>query len=343
MTRRDAVGGQAHPLGAVELGILKRSDAGQPIDQGRREAGAVDVYLVAQHHLDRLRQWAGDGCLRSLPGRRCKPRRFVFLRHRQAHAEDAPAPAGFVGQPGDLGRGDTSDRGQVAPLVGMWLEVVVEEYAVARLPWPVLQGQGYEIAESTRRQRILTGKQPVVGIEPDVRVAFHRLGDEPCAKTSSRRRRDRVREEDPQVAAVAGARPFQRRRHPQRPTGRQEHGNVAVPGLLVEVDGQEPAGLVGQHGVYADGEVASVRTPALEVAGDHLGGHRYERLVRALAALDPGLVADSRHPLVGAGGGVAGPATPCIAPAFGKHVLAAAKQRSEQSDFLSRRRERSYG
>ena len=104
----------------------------------------------------------------------------------------------------------------------------------------------------------------------------------------------------------------------------------------------ETSRFVGQHGVYADGEVASVRTPATEVAGDDLGGHRYERLIRALPAPDPGLVADSGHPLVGAGGGVAGPAAPCIAPPLGKHVLTAAKQRTKQSNLLGRRRGSGY-
>ena len=220
----------------------------------------------------------------------------------------------------------------------MWLEIVVQEYAVACLPGPVLQGQGYEIAKSTRRQCVLVGKQSVVGLEADVRVPFHRFGNEPRSKASSRRCRYRMSEEDPHMAAVAGSRSFQRGRNPQRSTGRQKDGNVAVPGLLVEVDGQEPAGFVGQHGVHAAGEVASVRTPAPEVAVDDFGGHRYECLVRALPALYPGLVADSGRPLVGAGGGVAGPAAPYIAPPLRKHVLTAAKQRLKQSDLLGRRR-----
>ena len=54
---RDSEGGQAHPLGAVELGILKRGEAGKPIDEGRGEPGAIDVYLIAKHHLDGLGQW----------------------------------------------------------------------------------------------------------------------------------------------------------------------------------------------------------------------------------------------------------------------------------------------
>ena len=225
---RDAEGRQAHPLGAVELGILKRGEAGQPIDEGGGQPGAVDVYLVAEHHLDGLGQGAGYGCLRSPPGRRCKPRGFVFLHHRQAYSDYAPAPSRFVGQVGDLGGGHASDRRQVPPLVGMWPEVGVEEYAVARQPWPVLQGQRDEIAESARRKRVLVGKQSVVGFEPDVRVPFHRLGKQPCSKAPSRRRRDRISEEDPHVAAVAGAGSFQRGRQlpalDRSPGRRLRHG-----------------------------------------------------------------------------------------------------------------------
>ena len=94
---RDSEGGQAHPLGAVELGILKRGEAGKPIDEGRGEPGAIDVYLIAKHHLDGLGQGTRYWFVRSLPGRRCKPRRFVFLHHRQAYADDTPRrPASSV-------------------------------------------------------------------------------------------------------------------------------------------------------------------------------------------------------------------------------------------------------
>lgn len=72
--------------------------------------------------------------------------------------------------------------------------------------------------------------------------------------------------------------------------------------MLVEVDGHEPAGLVGQQGIDAHGEVRAVGIPAAEMPADDFIGHRYEGAMGALPALDPGLVADAgAHSLAQAG------------------------------------------
>ncbi|MCY4377090.1 MAG: hypothetical protein OXC31_25310 [Spirochaetaceae bacterium] len=173
---------KAHRLVAVELGILKCGQASEPVDQGGRETVPVDVHLIAHHDLDRLRQRVADGNVRLSPGRRRQPRRLVLVHHRQSYAEYAAAPARFLGHVADLDRCQTPDRGQVPPLVGMRLEVVVQEHAVAGLARRVLQRQRDEVAEPAGRHGVLTGKQAVVGLESDVRVPFHRLGEEPGAE-----------------------------------------------------------------------------------------------------------------------------------------------------------------
>ena len=48
--------GEAHGLGAVELGVLERGPPDQPVEQGRRQAGLLDIKLVATDHPDRRRQ-----------------------------------------------------------------------------------------------------------------------------------------------------------------------------------------------------------------------------------------------------------------------------------------------
>ena len=229
-----AEGRQAHRLVAVELGILECGQTGEPVDQGGRETAPVDVHLIAQHDLDRLRQQAADGNIRLSPRRRRQPRRLVLIHDRQSYAEYATAPARFLGHVADLDRRHAPDRGQEPPLVGMRLEVVVQEHAVARLAWRVLQRQRDEVAEPAGRHGVLAGKQAVVGLEPDVRVPFHRLGEEPSAETPSRRRGNRIGEEDPHVTAPARPRPFQRGRNSAGRTGRKEHGGVPAPRVLVE-------------------------------------------------------------------------------------------------------------
>ena len=115
-----------------------------------------------------------------------------------------------------------------------------------------------------------------------------------------------------------------------------------MPRMLVEVDGKEPAGLVGQQWIDSDGEVLAVRVPAAEMAADDFIGHRYEGAMRTFPALDPRLVADARRPLVGTGRCVTRPAAPGVGPSPREYVLAAAEERSKQRDLLGRRRRGGY-
>ena len=76
-----------------------------------------------------------------------------------------------------------------------------------------------------------------------------------------------------------------------------------------------------------------------KVPPDHFIGDRQEATVGTLRALDARLFADASHPLVGAGGGVAGLSCfPTLESAW-IHVLAPAKERAEQCDLFVRRGE----
>jgi hypothetical protein len=63
---------------------------------------------------------------------------------------------------------DLPNRGEKHPLVGVGIEIVVEEQAVAPFTRLFLQGQRDQVAESALGQRVLVGKEAVVRIEPDV-------------------------------------------------------------------------------------------------------------------------------------------------------------------------------
>ena len=58
-------------------------------------------------------------------------------------------------------------------MIGMRLELVVDEHAVAGLARPSLQRQGDQVAETSARHRVLAREQPVVGLEADLRPAVH--------------------------------------------------------------------------------------------------------------------------------------------------------------------------
>ena len=78
----------------------------------------------------------------------------------------------------DLRASDLADACQKRPLVGPWHETLVKKDAVAALARPFLQGQGDEIAESSLRQRVLIGKQPIVRLQPDVGPFLHGFGQQ---------------------------------------------------------------------------------------------------------------------------------------------------------------------
>src|SRR5262245_1695584 len=137
-------------------------------------------------------------------------------------------------------------RGQEHPLIGKRLELVVDEYAVAVLARPPLQRERDEIAEAAARHRVLARKQPVVGLEADLWPAVHGPRQQHRCEAAYLEGRDGVGTEQPDVAAVAGARPLERGRNSELATRGQECERVARPTLVVEVDGKKAAGVVDQ-------------------------------------------------------------------------------------------------
>lgn len=220
----------------------------------------------------------------------------------------------------------------------MRLESVIDEDAVAGFARTTLQGQSDEVAEAAVGHGILIGEEAIIGLEAEVGGAFHGFGQDVRSQPAGQCCRDRLGEEDPDMAAVAGAGAFHRRRHALDPACLQEGGDVLTPGCLVEVGRQKPAGLVRKNGIDAHGEVLAIGSPATQMPGDHVVGHRQEAPIGAVAALDLGLVAQARLPLVGAGRCISRLAAPRIVPALREDILAAPEQRTEQGDLGGGRR-----
>ena len=203
---RLVVGGQPHRLRLVELGILKRRQAKQPVSETRMQPFLGDVDLIAENQFQRLRQFADDRRLLSVPRRRGCPRLvFSVVLWRQTHAEDATASFGLLDDPFDLRSADLAHAREKRPLVGPRDEMVIEEDAVALLAWSLLQRQGDQVPESSLRHRVLIRKEAVVRIQADVRSPLHRLGQDVRAQPSGQRGWNGFLEEEPDVRASSGA------------------------------------------------------------------------------------------------------------------------------------------
>lgn len=113
-------------------------------------------------------------------------------------------------------------------------------------------------------------------------------------------RRDSRRKEHPRVRALAGARNLQRGRYAEVTAGLHESPGIIAPLGIVEVHCQEAATVVLQQRIDADGVAAG------EVVVEGLVGQRDQQPMAAVGALDPRLFADTRTPLVGACGRIAG-------------------------------------
>ena len=88
-------------------------------------------------------------------------------------------------------------------MIGMRLELVVDEHAVAALARPSLQRKRDEIAEAAARHRVLARKQSVVGLEADFWPAVHGSRQQHRCEAARLEGRDGVGKEKPDVAAAA--------------------------------------------------------------------------------------------------------------------------------------------
>jgi hypothetical protein len=163
----------------------------------------------------------------------------------------------------------------------------------------LLQGQRDQVAETALGQRVLVGKEPVVGAQLQLACAAAGMADERSAQAPGVARGDPAGEEHPRMRALSRARDLQRCRHAELAAGAHEGASVLAPLRVVEVHGQEVAAVVLQQRIDADSVAAG------QVVVDDGLIERQELPVGTVGALDGRLGAHAGPPLVGASRAVA--------------------------------------
>lgn len=274
---------QAHGLRFVELRILKRGDAKQAVPETGEQPLLGDIELIAVDDFQRRRQRSDDRRIFAVTRGRCRPRLIVdIFWWKQPHTQNPAAPFRVLRDLLNVGAAHPGHTREKRPLIGPWRERVIEEHAVALLPCSLLQGQGNQVAEPALRHGVLVGKQAVVRVQPDIGPALHGLGQEVRPKPTSQAGSNRTVEEDPDVSAVTRARPLERRGHTQAPTGLEECLGIVPPADLVEIDGQEVAGLVSQQRVHTRHEGLAVAIRSGQMPRDDLIGDREQATLVAV-------------------------------------------------------------
>src|SRR5260370_28733623 len=122
---------------------------------------------------------------------------------------------------------------------------------------PAVAVEGYEVPETTLRHRILIGKKAVVRIEAQLRAPLHGLGQDCAGQLPCECCRRLLREEDPNMSAVAGTRAFKMCRNAERSACPQKLDTVFLPTCLIEIHRQEPAAIILQKRVNPNRLLAS--------------------------------------------------------------------------------------
>jgi hypothetical protein len=108
---------------------------------------------------------------------------------------------------------------------------------------------------------------------------------------------------------------------------------VLSPGPLIEVDYQTKTGFVLKHRINAHDKILAVIVVAQEMTPDRIVRDREKSLVSAITTFNPRLLTYSPHPFVSANRLIAGPSGLSAFKSAGIDILAAAEERSEESDF----------
>jgi hypothetical protein len=206
----------------------------------------------------------------------------------------------------------------------------VDEQAVAGSPRETLQRQGDQVSEAAGGHRILTWEEPIVGLESQIRKPFKRVRDQEGPQSPRQTRGQRLGEENPGMSAVSGARSFDRDRNVVAATGFGESPDIAAPFSFIEVGGEKPTAIVGEHGINAHDERLPIGTDPARMSVDRGVVDAEEGLMGAGRAFDLGLFAESAPPFVRASRRVAAAPRFRVFPANRKHIDATAKPFFEQ-------------
>ena len=97
------------------------------------------------------------------------------------------------------------DTRQQGPLVIEWLELGIQEHAVAVTARHRLEREGDQIAEAALGHRVLARKEAVVGIESQVMPMLHGAGQDGRTEFPGETGRQRRGKENPDVPAASRA------------------------------------------------------------------------------------------------------------------------------------------
>ena len=204
---RFAERGQSHRLRAIEFRVLKCGEPVQTIQHRGRQSFLFNKDQVATNNAHFRWQRTGDGFVLFLPGRRQRPRvvRLFIVRDTAPNTDDVSATFGLLHHVFDFGKCHPPDARQQRPLVGVWIKLSIEKYAVAVATRHVLQRQCDEIAKASFGHRVLTRKEAVVGIETKLIPPLHCPGENGCAESSGEAGRQWCFKKNPDVTAAPGA------------------------------------------------------------------------------------------------------------------------------------------
>ena len=258
---------------------------------------------------------------------------ILLIRQRNADADNPPVPLGIANDFLDGGPIDLAEARQECPLIGIRQTPLIEEDAISEFPRLLLQRQGNQIAEAALGKRILIGEETIVGIQADIRTAFHGLGQDVRTESACQGRGNGLGEEQPNVPAVAAARSLQGGRQVHAAACLQDGSCIFLPMCLIEIGCQEEAGLVLKHGVHAHDEITAIIVSAREVPVNHFVGDGKKAAMRASGAFDLGLLAQASRPLVGTRRLIAGLAALAALEATRIDIVASTEERAKQSDL----------
>lgn len=128
---------------------------------------------------------------------------IIFIRQCEPQADDSPATLRRPHKVGDALFFHPLHAREKRPLVGKRHQRSIHEDAVSIFTRRFLQWQRDEVAEAAVWQRVLVGKETVVGFQADFWAAIHRLGEDVCAEFAGGGCGDCVGEENPDMPANA--------------------------------------------------------------------------------------------------------------------------------------------
>jgi len=152
----------------VELWVLERRDSADLSDQRRWQTLLVHEEPLREGRVQAFRKEPAHRRSGHRPGRRSQPGSFVLsvvVIGDGPDTENRPGSRSVLDEGFDAMSFDAFDPLQQAPLVADGLPVCSDEHRVALAACLVLERQGDEVAEPTRRHRVLVGEQAVVGVE----------------------------------------------------------------------------------------------------------------------------------------------------------------------------------